>query len=70
MTIKRTRPSARRRQVRTLKKTIQDIHARNAGVDPEEIQRSVDEAVREVRKATREERRSLIKPRRPSSRKS
>ena len=32
-----------------LQRTIQDIWARNAGADPDEIQRIVDEAVREVR---------------------
>ena len=34
---------------RVLQCTVQDIRARNAGTDPEEIQRIVDEAVSEVR---------------------
>ena len=34
---------------RVLQCTIQDIRARNADADPDEIQRIVDEAVREVR---------------------
>jgi hypothetical protein len=34
---------------RVLQRTIQDIRARNAGADPDEIQRIVDEAVSEVR---------------------
>ena len=34
---------------RVLQCTVQDIRARNAGADPDEIQRIVDEAVREVR---------------------
>ena len=34
---------------RVLQCTIQDIRARNAGADPEEIQRIADEAVSEVR---------------------
>jgi Ribbon-helix-helix domain len=34
---------------RLLQGAIQDIRARNAGADPDEIQRIVDEAVREVR---------------------
>ena len=32
-----------------LQRTIQDIRAQNAGADPDEIQRIVDEAVGEVR---------------------
>jgi hypothetical protein len=34
---------------RVLQRTIQDVRERNAGADPDEIQRIVDEAVREVR---------------------
>ena len=34
---------------RVLQRTIQDIRARNADADPDEIQRIVDEAVSEVR---------------------
>jgi Ribbon-helix-helix domain len=34
---------------RVLQRIIQDIRARNAGADPDEIQRIVDEAVAEVR---------------------
>jgi len=34
---------------RVLQGTVQDIRARNAGTDPEEIQRIADEAVSEVR---------------------
>jgi len=34
---------------RVLQCTVQDIRARNAGTDPEEIQRIADEAVSEVR---------------------
>jgi hypothetical protein len=34
---------------RVLQCTVQDIRARNADADPDEIQRIVDEAVREVR---------------------
>ena len=34
---------------RVLQGTVQDIRARNADVDPDEIQRIVDEAVSEVR---------------------
>ena len=34
---------------RVLQRTIQDIRARNADRDPDEIQRIVDEAVSEVR---------------------
>jgi len=42
---------------RVLQCTIQDIRARNADADPDEIQRIVDEAVSEVRaeRRTREE---------------
>ena len=42
---------------RVLQCTIQDIRARNAAADPDEIQRLVDEAVSEVRaeRRTREE---------------
>ena len=34
---------------RVFHRTVQDIRARNADTDPDEIQRIVDEAVREVR---------------------
>ena len=34
---------------RVLQRTIQDIRERNADADPDEIQRTVDEAVSEVR---------------------
>jgi hypothetical protein len=34
---------------RVLQCTVQDIWARNAGADPDEVQRIVDEALREVR---------------------
>jgi hypothetical protein len=34
---------------RVLQCTVQDIRERNAGADPDEIQRIVDEAVQEVR---------------------
>ena len=34
---------------RVFQSTLQDIHARNADADPDEIQRIVDEAVSEVR---------------------
>ena len=34
---------------RVLQRTVQDIRARNADADPDEIQRIVDEAVRGVR---------------------
>jgi len=67
MKINHSRRSTRRRLSLTLRQTIEDIWARNAGADPEEIQRIVDEAVREVRRATRAERRSLTRPRRRSS---
>jgi len=38
---------------RVLQCTIQDIRARNADADPDEIQRIVDEAVKEVRAGRR-----------------
>lgn len=38
---------------RILSRTAQDIKARNAGADPEELQRIVDEAVRQVRSERR-----------------
>ena len=38
---------------RVLQRTIQDIRARNADADPDEIQRIVDEAVSEVRAESR-----------------
>jgi len=59
-----SKSGARSRQLRALKKTIQDIHARNTGTNPDEIQRIVDEAVSEVRKATPAKRRSRTRPRR------
>jgi len=34
---------------RVFHRTVQDIKARNAGADPDELQRIVDDAVREVR---------------------
>ena len=34
---------------RVFQRTVQDIKARNADADPDELQRTVDEAVREVR---------------------
>jgi hypothetical protein len=36
---------------RVLQRTIQDIRARNAGADPDEIERIADETVAEVRRA-------------------
>lgn len=41
---------------RILQLTVQDIHERNAGADPDEIQRIVDEAVSEVRATHRKQR--------------
>jgi hypothetical protein len=41
-----------------LQYTIQDIRARNADVDPDEIQRIVDEAVSEVRAQRRAKRKA------------
>lgn len=41
---------------RVLNRTVQDIKARNAGIDPGELQRLVDEAVSEVRAERRSER--------------
>ena len=41
---------------RVLNRTVQDIKARNAGIDPDELQRLVDEAVSEVRAERRSER--------------
>jgi hypothetical protein len=38
---------------RVLQRTIQDIRARNADADPDEIQRIVDDAVSEVRAGRR-----------------
>jgi hypothetical protein len=38
---------------RVLQRTIEDIRQRNAGADPDEIRRIVDEAVSEVRAARR-----------------
>jgi len=35
---------------RVLQRTIEDIRERNAGADPDEVQRIVDEAVSEVRR--------------------
>jgi hypothetical protein len=40
---------------RVLQRTIHDIRERNAGADPDEIQRIVDEAVSEVRAERRSE---------------
>lgn len=34
---------------RVFQRTVQDIKARNANADPDELQRTVDEVVREVR---------------------
>ena len=34
---------------RVLNRTVQDIRARNADTDPDELQRIIDDAVREVR---------------------
>lgn len=34
---------------RVLQRTIEDIRERNAGADPDEVERIVDDAVREVR---------------------
>ena len=36
-------------RARAFQRTVQDIKARNAGTDPNEIQALVDDAVREVR---------------------
>jgi DNA-binding CsgD family transcriptional regulator len=63
MTVDHPARSARRRLLLTLKQTIDDIRARNAGADPGEVRRIVDEAVREVRKAARKEYRAPAKPR-------
>ena len=43
---------------RVLQRTIEDIRARNADVDPDEIQRIVDEAVSEVRAGRRTKQRA------------
>jgi len=43
---------------RVFHRTIQDIRERNAGTDPDEIQRVVDEAVREVRAERRSRRKA------------
>ena len=43
---------------RVFHRTIRDIKARNAGADPDEIQRIVDEAVREVRAERRSKRKA------------
>lgn len=43
---------------RVLQCTVQDIRARNAAADPDEIQRIVDEAVREVRSERRTKKRT------------
>jgi hypothetical protein len=63
MTVNHARRAERRRILlaRKLKQTIEDIHARNAGADPNEIQRIVDEAVREVR-AERHAKRQAARP--------
>jgi len=46
---------------RVFDRTVQDIKRRNAGTDPEEIQRIVDEAVREVRAERRAKMKSHTK---------
>lgn len=43
---------------RVFHRTVQDIKARNANTNPEELQRIVDEAVREVRTQRRTKRRA------------
>ncbi len=43
---------------RVLQCTIQDIRARNADADPDEIQRIVDEAVKEIRSERRARRKA------------
>jgi hypothetical protein len=42
---------------RVFHRTVQEIKARNANTDPEELQRIVDEAVREVRTQSRPKKR-------------
>jgi prevent-host-death family protein len=44
-----SRYEAMERNRERLWELIEEIHAHNAGADPDEIQREVDEAVREVR---------------------
>ena len=43
---------------RVLQRTIEDIRERNAGADPDEVQRVVDEAVSEVRAERRTKKRA------------
>ncbi|HVP53648.1 MAG TPA: ribbon-helix-helix domain-containing protein [Candidatus Eisenbacteria bacterium] len=43
---------------RMFHRTVQEIKARNAGADPDEIQRVMDEAVREVRAERRSRRKT------------
>ncbi|HTT18086.1 MAG TPA: ribbon-helix-helix domain-containing protein [Candidatus Sulfotelmatobacter sp.] len=43
---------------RVLQRTIEDIRERNAGADPDEVQRIVDEAVSEVRAERRTKKRA------------
>jgi hypothetical protein len=43
---------------RVLQRTIEDIRERNAGADPDEVQRIVDEAVSEVRAERRSKKRA------------
>jgi hypothetical protein len=43
---------------RVLQRTIEDIRERNAGADPDEVQRIVDEAVSEVRAELRTKKRA------------
>jgi hypothetical protein len=67
MKVNHSRRSTRCRLWHALTQTVQDVRARNAGADPDEIQRIVDEAVGEVSRATRQERRTLSRPRRSSA---
>lgn len=53
MTVNRSKRFTGRRLWRALTQTVQHIRARNAGADPDEIQRLVDEARREVRRDMR-----------------
>ena len=47
--IKRSERTGSRRGMHLLKKTIGEIHAANAHIPPEEIEKIVDDAVREIR---------------------
>ena len=47
---------------RVFQRTIQDIKARNADADPDEMQRIIDEAVSEVRAERSRQKRRLTKP--------